>query len=96
MRIVFMLPWLAFAGCDSNLVGEKNPLPQADHWGEVFEGEAEFYAASDVSSGTVDLTKKWYGIGAEAWGNYGPLEFWIVGESASAARDLEKTYAAVR
>ena len=52
-----------------------------DTWGEVIELEPEFYAAEDVSQETIALTKKYYKIASEHWGNYGPMEFWMVGKS---------------
>jgi len=68
----------------------------AGSWGKVISGKAEFYAASDVSASTLNLTRKWYELATEAWGNYGPLEFWIVGSSKTAAAELDKKYCDVR
>ena len=67
-----------------------------DDWGKIMRGEAEFYAASDVSDANINLTKKWYEVASKAWGNYGPLEFWIVGSSKAAAEELDKKYCDIR
>jgi len=67
-----------------------------DDWGETMRGGAEFYAASDVSDANINLTKKWYEVASKAWGNYGPLEFWIVGSSKAAAEELDKKYCDLR
>ena len=67
-----------------------------DSWGERTTVQAEFYAARDVAEFQIKLTKKWYQIAAKAWGNYGPLEFWIVGSSEAAAAQLDRKYCAIR
>ena len=87
---------IVFFGCGDDLTKEQHLFLEQDNWGEIFENEAEFYSASDVSPEIINLTQKWYEIGTKAWGNYGPLEFWIVGNSVSAAKDLEKKYAVIR
>mgnify|MGYP003978481393 FL=1 len=61
------------------------PGQKKDTWGQTTKEKAEFYAADDVTNFQIDLTKKWYQIAAKAWGNYGPVEFWIVGSSENAA-----------
>ncbi len=67
-----------------------------DTWGEVTELEPEFYAAEDVSQETIALTKQYYKIASEHWGNYGPMEFWLVGKSEDAAKKLDEQYCALR
>ena len=73
-----------------------NSANNADNWGKEIKTKAEFYASSDVSKFQVDLTRKWYEVGAKAWGNYGPLEFWIVGHDVKAAEQLDKQYCHLR
>ena len=72
------------------------PDKSVNTWGKVFGTEPEFYFAEDVSKQQIDLTKKYYKIAAEHWGNYGPLEFWLVGNNEDAARKLDKEYCALR
>ncbi|MFM1558227.1 MAG: hypothetical protein ACKJSK_02880 [Roseibacillus sp.] len=69
---------------------------EEDRWGEIIPEKAEFHAASDVPESQVILTRKWHEIAAKAWGNYGPLEFWIVGKDEAAAAELNKIYCAIR
>jgi hypothetical protein len=57
-----------------------------DDWGKPTNQKAEFYAASDVPKSQITLTKRWHEIAAKAWGNYGPLEFWVVGKSEAVAK----------
>ena len=67
-----------------------------ENWGETTSQKAEFYAASDVARSQVELTRQWYEIASKAWGNYGPLEFWIVGTNEAAATALDKRYCEIR
>ncbi len=67
-----------------------------EQWGQITEQKAEFFAASDVADSQIELTKKWYEIAAKNWGNYGPLEFWIVGNNEAAARTLDRKYCDIR
>ena len=61
-------------------------------WGQQTCATPEVFAASDVSQETVNLTLEWYEIGSIAWGNYGPIEIYIIGENLSAAEELEDEY----
>lgn len=67
-----------------------------ENWGETTSQKAEFYAASDVARSQIELTRQWYEIASKAWGNYGPLEFWIVGTNEAAATALDKRYCEIR
>ena len=91
-----LLTFFLVPGCGIGAPQEQKDFPEPDNWGKLTQVKAEFYAATDVSPDVVALTKAWYEIGAKSWGNYGPLEFWIVGSSTSAAKELEKKYVAVR
>ena len=55
-----------------------NSANNADNWGKEIKTKAEFYASSDVSKFQVDLTRKWYVVGALVWRKFGPFDFWIV------------------
>ncbi|MDP7495765.1 MAG: hypothetical protein QGI77_05010 [Roseibacillus sp.] len=76
--------------------GADRGAAQSDKWGNPTTQKAEFYAASDVPYSQIELTRQWHETAAKAWGNYGPLEFWIVGSSETAARKLDKRYCGVR
>ena len=67
-------------------------LATAQTWGEPFAGAPEVYATPDVSADTVELVKYWHGVAAEAWGNWGPLEIYIVGTDEAAAKALEDDF----
>lgn len=92
------------AGCDhsggQSKIGQTAEVPadqlEEDRWGKIIPEKAEFHAASDVPQSQIRLTEKWYKVAAGAWGNYGPLEFWIVGKDEAAAEELDKKYCALR
>ena len=81
-----------------HLVGcvENRDKVEQDNWGIITTQQAEFYAARDVPRTQIDLTKEWYEIASNAWGNYGPLEFWIVSTNEIAASILDKKYCELR
>ena len=83
---------LSFAYCFGAGVSE---IP-SDPWGKLSPEKAQFFKTTDVSDGTVKLTRKWYEVAAKSWGNYGPTEFWLVGKSAEAAEELNRKYCEVR
>ena len=83
-----------------DIVEESTPTPTSkeetevsvpDLWGEV-DLEPLVFAASDVSQETIDLTLELWKIGSDAWGNYGPLEIWIVGKSIDAVIELDQIW----
>ena len=80
----------------ARVVAPENPDAATDKWGQQIDTRPEFYAAADVPAFQITLTRKWYQIAAQAWGNYGPLEFWIVGSSKDAASQLDQEYCRVR
>ena len=64
-------------------------------WGEIATAP-EVYAAPDVTQQHIDITIEWVNKGIELWGNHGPLELWIVGESKDGARALDDIWCDVR
>ncbi|MCH2064038.1 MAG: hypothetical protein MK194_09975 [Roseibacillus sp.] len=76
--------------------GADRGAAQPGNWGKTTTQKAEFHAASDVPRSQVELTRRWYEIASGAWGNYGPLEFWIVGRNETAARELDRKHCGIR
>jgi len=90
-------PFVNESGCAPGAeTGKPKTNRKQDTWGRITRKPAEFYSASDVSNYQVELTRKWYQIAARAWGNYGPLEFWIVGSSEASAAKLDVKYCEIR
>ena len=66
---------------ESETTEEETPttfLEKKIFWGAT-DAKPEVYAAEDVSQETIDLTVEWVNKAISYWGNYGPLEIWIVG-----------------
>ncbi len=84
------------ANLDSTKINASGIPINNDAWGQVTTQYPEFYASKDVPKYQIDLTKKWYEIASKAWGNYGPTEFWIVGNSQSEAIELTDQYCELR
>lgn len=61
-------------------------------WGVPTCAEPTVFKASDVSNETLNLTLEWYRIATQEWGNFGPVELFIVGEDVEAAKDLEDIF----
>ena len=70
----------------NNQVTCANGETTSIEWGELTCAAPEVFAASDVSQSTIDLTLEWYNVATETWGNYGPVELYIVGTDLDAAR----------
>lgn len=62
----------------------------SDTWGQIIETPPEFFFAADLSDDVRHgLTNTLLAATAE-WGNYGPLEYWVLGTDPEAAQDLSE------
>jgi hypothetical protein len=98
---LFLLGLLCIFSCSKETIipdpdGSDDPVVTPDTWGQTTITIPTVYAASDVSQATIDLTLKWYKIATDAWGNYGNIEIWIVGESTAAAQALDVSWCTLR
>jgi len=82
--------------CEDAGITTRIPFTSGDNWGQLTTTLPEIYATSDVPQSQIDLVMDGYTTASEAWGNFGPLEFWIVGSEKEAAYDLDKQYCEVR
>ena len=80
---------------DTTTTTEAQDKSTFGSWANV-EGPPMIYAASDVSQSTIDKTLKWYEIASSAWGEFGPAEIWIVGNSKETVSDLEDLWCDIR
>ena len=65
-------------------------------WGQTTTVLPEYYFASDIDSSQITKIIEFYTIAKQAWGGYGPLEFWIIGTNISAAMQLDEYYCDLR
>ena len=87
---------------DNNSIAEPEVSPYAIicpdgtdgtlEWGVVTCAEPEIFKTSDVSDEALELTLEWYNIAAEEWGNFGPVEIYVIGNDLDAAKVLEDEY----
>ena len=80
---------------ESKLVESSEDSVNSIFWGAT-DAQPEVYAASDVSQETIEITAEWVDKAIELWGNYGPLEIWIVGEGKDEVIALDKKWCEVR
>ena len=74
---------------ESKLSPSSNPV----EWGKNTPGvQPEFFASPEVPQWHIDRVARAHEIAAAEWGNYGPLQFWIVGNSEKEARGLDEYY----
>jgi len=67
-----------------------------DSWGQLTTEIPEVYFTSDIPQSQIDTLMSAYNTSSGVWGNYGPLEFWIVGTDWDAAYELDKQYCSLR
>jgi hypothetical protein len=56
----------------------------------------QVFASSDILPSTVDAVERTLDLAMTAWGNAGPVEYWILGSSQDAQVELLTTYCSVR
>jgi hypothetical protein len=93
MKIFYLLTVLTiFSSCSGAVDEEVEVIDPNDNWGEITTQTPSYFTTSDVSTDHLDLVKEYYSLGSTNWGNYGPLEWWVIGFSESAAAALDITY----
>ena len=65
-------------------------------WGVETSNLPEYYFTFDVPTSQVDQIRESYEIASSAWGNYGPLEYWIIGNNVSLADSLDDVFCNIR
>jgi len=83
---------IIFSSCSGAGDEEVEAIDPNDNWGKTTTQPPSYFTTSDVSTAHLDLVKEYYSLGATNWGNYGPLEWWVIGTSESAAAELDITY----
>jgi len=65
-------------------------------WGQETDALPEYYFASDIGENQINRIIDFYTIASDAWGNYGPLEIWVVGTDVDVADSLDQYYCELR
>lgn len=63
-----------------------------DAWGRIIEAPAEVFLAADLSEAVRSGVTQALSAAAGEWGNYGPLEYWVLGTDVEAAEDLARRF----
>ena len=61
-------------------------------WRQEISCPAEVFVTSDIGNGTKAKIEITLGAVAAEWGNYGPVEYWVMGSDKAAAEELIKKY----
>jgi hypothetical protein len=65
-------------------------------WGEETNALPDYYYTADIDTTQINGIIEYYTIAKEAWGNYGPLEFWVIGTDITDAAVLDEFYCELR
>lgn len=92
-------PLSTTAICENNedyiyCVGEGMPVVEGspDLYGQLIDYSPEFFCASDLDIRLCEDATEAMLHAANVWGNYGPIEYWIVGIDENAGNNLIRTY----
>lgn len=95
LTILFIIAGIVSVSCGdggSTAEPEKTFEPKPSTWGKIISDQPQVFATSDVDQSLIDLNNKWYNIAVDAWGNYGPVELYIIGTNEQAAKTLEDDF----
>ena len=98
--VIFFCIFLTLNSCkkedDIDISNNTGTSVVEDLWGVEISDLPEYYFTSDVPSNQVDMIREAYEISSAAWGNYGPLEYWIIGYDVTLADSLDLVYCDTR
>jgi len=70
----------------------NDPSMSEDYWGKIVDFKPEIFFASDISETIINGFTSDLTLATQTWGNYGPLEYWILGNDINAANSLSELY----
>ena len=96
--VIFFCIFLTLNSCkkEDDICNNIGTSVVEDLWGVEISDLPEYYFTSDVPSNQVDMIREAYEISSAAWGNYGPLEYWIIGNDVTLADSLDLVYCDTR
>ena len=96
--VIFFCIFLTLNSCkkEDDICNNIGTSVVEDLWGVEISDLPEYYFTSDVPSNQVDIIREAYEISSAAWGNYGPLEYWIIGNDVTLADSLDIVYCDTR
>jgi len=73
-------------------VAQPRPAQDGDSWGRLIEDPPEVFLAADLPETVRSGVTHALLAAAGEWGNYGPLEYWVLGTDVEAAEDLARRF----
>ena len=89
LRLTALILGLA-AGCSSTAAGPSGP------WQLEAGVRPALFFAEDVPDGVREELRDSFDAAIGAWGNYGPIEYWVVGADPDAAKELAERFSTHR
>ena len=68
----------------------ENSVPGT--WGQIIEAPPETFFAADLSDDVRNGVTHALLVATAEWGNYGPLEYWVLGTDRKAAKELAELF----
>ena len=94
-RLISVIGLSALISCTENKIDseiEINEELAEDTWGQLIEASPETFFAADLSDDVRTGLTSTLLTATAAWGNYGPLEYWVLGTDLEAAKDLSEQF----
>jgi len=79
-------------GTQTTSESSANEDTVAETWGQIIEAPPETFFAADLSDDVRNGVTNTLLVATAEWGNYGPLEYWVLGTDLKAAKDLTELF----
>ena len=79
-------------GTETTSESSANEDVAADTWGQIIEAPPETFFAADLSDDVRNGLTNTLLVATAEWGNYGPLEYWVLGTDLEAAKHLTELF----
>ncbi len=79
-------------GTQTTSESSANEDTVAETWGQIIETPPETFFAADLSDDVRNGVTNTLLVATAEWGNYGPLEYWVLGTDLKAAKDLTELF----
>ena len=74
--------------CDTEAEGDKGEQKSSS----ALSKDVQIFSTPDITNSTLEIVQKWLKVGADAWGSYGPIEVYVIGQNKSEAIKLENDF----
>ena len=74
--------------CDTQAEGDTGEQKSS----KTLSKDVQIFLTPDITNYTLEIVQKWLKVGADAWGSYGPIEVYVIGQNKSEAIKLENDF----